>query len=190
MSKGLWLACLAALALAAPVMAQQTRITADTAEVTFSLNGQARSIGRSGAPCPPACIQPMLSVSGVGTIGELEVLEFLELFVSTGGGLLIDIRLPALFARGSIPGAINVPAETLRPENPYRDDLINELRGRQADFSGAFDLVIFASGPDAPEAVEALRDLAEAGYPASKLKYYRGSMLVWTALGLDTTGAP
>ena len=189
MFKGLWLTCCVTMAAAMPSAAQQTRITADMAEFTFSLNGQAQTIRRNGAPCPSACVQPMQSVSGVGTIGELEVLEFLDIFVSTGSGLLIDTRLPENFARGSIPGAINVPAETLQPDTPYRDYLINELRGRQRDFSGAFDLVIFADGPDAPEAVQALRDLAEAGYPASKLKYYRGGMLVWSALGLDTSAA-
>lgn len=189
MSKGLWLACIAALA-ATPLGAQQSRITAGMTEFSFSLNGQTTTISRSGAACPPSCLQPMQAASGIATIGELEVLEFLNLFVSAGSGLLIDVRHPDDFARGSIPGAINVPAETLRPANPYRDDLLNELRGRQADFSGAFDLVIFGGGPDSPEAVEALRDLAGVGYPANKLKYYRGGLRVWTLLGLEKSGTP
>jgi rhodanese-related sulfurtransferase len=188
MTKGLWLTSLAVLVLATPLSAQQSRITSDMVEFSFVLNGARVSIGRNGAACPPACLQPMQSVPGVNTIGELEVMAFLDSRVATGTGLLIDARSPGSFDRASIPGAINVPAATLRPENPYREDLLNELRGRQADFSGAFDLVVFADGPDAPEAVEALRDLTEAGYPAGKLKYYRGGMTVWTVLGLDTTG--
>jgi rhodanese-related sulfurtransferase len=182
--------CLAAMAMAAPLGAQQSRITADMTEFSFTLNGQQVTIARNGAACPPACLQPLQAVSGVATIGELEVLDFLDLFVSAGNGLLIDTRRPEAFAAGTVPGAINVPAQTLSPENPYRDDLLNELRGRQTDFSGAFDLVLFADGPDAPEAVEALRDLAEAGYPTAKMKYYRGGVTVWTALGLDTTATP
>ena len=62
-----------------------------------------------------------------------------------------------------------MPAATLRPDNPYRDDLLTAPGVRNGDFSAAFDLVLFGDGSETSEAAEALRSLVQAGYPASKL---------------------
>lgn len=184
MFHGLSMACIAAILAAAPVYAQSSRISEDRGSFEFSSNGQSISITRNGVSCPPACIQPMQAVSSVGTIGELELLDFLQLFVSSGKGLLVDTRLPAGFAAGTIPGSVNIPAATLQNDNPYRDDLLNALGVRGNDFSNAFDLVLYDDSPAANGAPNALRDLIAAGYPADKLKYYRGGFLVWQTLGL------
>lgn len=186
MYQGLVLTAVSVAMLALPALAQQSRISEDRDRFQMSVNGASVSITRSGVACPPACLQPMQAGPGVSTIGELEMLDFLELFVAGGSGLLVDIRLPEGFGAGTIPGAVNVPAATLRPGNPYRDDLLNALGVRSGDFSSAFDLVIFGSGADDPEAAEAVRSLLDAGYPASKLKYYRGGLNAWVALGLST----
>ncbi|MBP0483153.1 rhodanese-like domain-containing protein [Sagittula salina] len=150
-----------------------------------TLNGRPLTIERSGAVCPPACVQPMQAASGVVTIGELEVLDFIDLLVSDAKGLLLDARLPEGFGSGTVPGAVNVPASTLRPQNPYRDDLLSALGVEGDDFSAAFDLVIFGAAADDPEAPGALRDLLAAGYPAAKLKYYRGGVQAWQGMGLS-----
>lgn len=184
MFKGLGLMACIATAVALPVHAQSSRITEDIGSFRFTVNGQMVTIDRSGASCPPACVQPMQAAPGVTTVGELETMDFLELFVSDGRGLLIDARLPSTFAAGTLPGAVNVPASTVAPGNPYRDDLLNALGVRSGDFSGAFDLVIFGSGADDGQAPEALLSLLDAGYPATKLKYYRGGVSAWQALGL------
>ena len=63
---------------------------------------------------------------------------------------------------------------------------MSSTRNSAGDFSGAYDLVIFAGGPDSPGAATAVRDLLDAGYPASKLKYYRGGLQAWTTAGLST----
>ncbi|WP_417722427.1 rhodanese-like domain-containing protein [Salipiger sp.] len=168
-------------------LAQQSRLTPDRPDFSVTLNGTPVTIARTGAACPPACIQPMQAASGIVTIGELELLDFLDLFVSTGSGLLVDTRRPERYGAETLPGAVNVPAATLAPGNPYRGDLLEALGARGSDFSGAYDLVLFAEGPDASAAPESLRSLAEAGYPTEKLKYYRGGLRDWTALGLTTT---
>lgn len=186
MYQGLCLTVVAAIAVAAPACAQSTRISEDRDSFSFTLNGAPVTIERSGPACPPNCLQPMQAASGVATIGELEVMDFLDLFVSSGQGLLLDTRLPDSYAATTIPGAVNVPAATLRAGNQYRDDLLNALGVSNGDFGGAFDLVIFAGGPDAPDAAKAVRDLLGAGYPASKLKYYRGGLQAWTTAGLST----
>ncbi|WP_299922896.1 rhodanese-like domain-containing protein [uncultured Pelagimonas sp.] len=189
MNHGLLLTAVAAIALALPVSAQDSRISEDRDRFQMTVNGASISITRSGVACPPACLQPMQAAPGVVTIGELEMLDFLELFVAGGSGLLVDTRLPEGYAVGTIPGAVNVPSATLRPGNPYRDDLLNALGVRNGDFSGAFDLVVFGTGSDDPEAAESVRSLLEAGYPATKLKYYRGGLNAWVGLGLSTAAS-
>ncbi|MCR8549052.1 rhodanese-like domain-containing protein [Salipiger sp. P9] len=177
---------LAAVLAAAPAMSQQSRITANDPGFHVLLNGTEISITREGAACPPACVQPMQAAPEIATIGELEVLAFLDAVAAKGTGLLVDARLPDGFAAATLPGAVNVPAATLVPGNPYRDDLLAALGVHGGDFSEAFDLVIFAGGPDSPDAPQALRSLLDAGYPGGKLKYYRGGVQAWTALGLST----
>lgn len=186
MNLGLITTAVAAIVLALPVGAQNSQITQSRDSFQFSVNGASISITRSGVACPPACVQPMQAASGVATIGELEVLDFLEMFVSAGAGLLVDVRLPEGYAVGTVPGAVNVPAATLRADNPYRDDLLNALGVRSGDFSGAYDLVILGTGPDDADATEAVRSLLDTGYPATKLKYYRGGLNAWIGLGLNT----
>jgi rhodanese-related sulfurtransferase len=180
--------CAAALAVP-PAFAQSSRITEGMAGFEFSLNGQSMVIDRRGAACPPACVQPVQAAPGVVTIGELEVLEFLDLFVTSGQGLLVDARLPEAFGAGTVPGAVNIPAPTLSPDNPYRDDLLHALGLSPGELAASYDLVVFSAGPDDARAPAALRSLIAAGYPASRLKYYRGGMMAWRGLGLsEATG--
>ncbi|GAA4221260.1 rhodanese-related sulfurtransferase [Sagittula marina] len=185
MVKGLFPTVCAAMVLALPAYGQSSRITQDMADFETSMNGHALRIQRNGAACPPSCVQPMQAASGVVTVAELEVLDFLDLFVSSGQGLLVDVRFPDGFASGTVPGAVNVPEATLRSDNPYREDLLSALGVRSGDFSSAFDLVILGGGPDDAQAPEAVRALLEAGYPETKLKYYRGGVAAWRGLGLD-----
>lgn len=185
MVKGLFPAVSVAAALALPAYGQSSRITQDMAAFDTSLNGQVLRIQRNGAACPPSCVQPMQAASGVATVGELEILDFLDLFVAEGKGLLVDVRRPEGFVAGTVPGAVNVPAATLGRDNPYRDDLLSALGVRSGDYTGAFDLVILAGGADDGKGPEAVRALLDAGYPATKLKYYRGGVAAWRGLGLD-----
>ncbi|MBT53313.1 MAG: sulfurtransferase [Mameliella sp.] len=184
-----WPLCFAiAVLTAVPAFAQTSQITEDLPDFSLSLNGQTLKIDRSGAACPPRCVQPMMVAPGVGTVGELEVLEFLEIFVGDGQGLLVDARMPDVYAAATLPGAVNLPAQTLRADNPYRDDLLTALGVRNGDHAGAFDLMFFGAGADDQDAPNALRSLLETGYPATKLKYYRGGMDNWRALGLTVAG--
>lgn len=190
MHKGLGLTLCAAMAclFGGAVGAQSSRITEDRPSFSFSVSGKTVTIARSGVACPPRCVQPMMAAPGVGTIGELEVLDFLDLFVSGGQGLLVDARLPDAYVTATLPGAVNLPAPTLRSDNPYRDDLLVALGVRNGDHTGAFDIVFFGAGPDDEDAPDALRRLLETGYPATKLKYYRGGLESWRALGLTIAG--
>ena len=194
--------------LLAPAIAsaQDVRITADMASSKIVLgNGQELVIERiqdsahrldnefskTSRACPPFCIVPISAAPGVETVGELEVVDFLQGAVASGSGLLVDSRMPDWFGKGTIPGAVNVPFATLEPDNPYRDEILKALGASNAsgawDYSQAKDLLLFCNGPWCDQTPRAIRSLRQAGYPAEKLKFYRGGMQVWLLLGLTVS---
>lgn len=203
------LACIvSAVAAGTAAQAQDVRITTFKSDSTFVLNGQTFTIARNqdttailqgdfartSRECPPDCIQPMSAAAGVATIGELELLAFLETQAADGAGLLIDTRLPGSFAQGTVPSAVNIPFLTLAAENRFRDDILRALGAiEQADgtwdFSAALDLVLFCNGAWSKDAPTAVEHLTTAGYPADRLHYYRGGMQAWLGLGMTTRTA-
>lgn len=204
MKRVLLLACAALHLAAGGALAtdKAVGITAGELSRQFTINGQSYEISRNqdnaatltgefaktSRACPPFCVHPMSSGAGVETIGEIEVLDFLSGVVAQGQGLLIDSRVPEWFQKGTIPGAINVPFATLEPTNPYRDEILKALGARQVgsgwDFSAALDLALFCNGPWCDQSPRAIRNLLDVGYPADKLRYYRGGMQDWLILGL------
>lgn len=197
---------IAAGLLAAPVasFAQDVRLTPDMTSKSIVLgSGEEIVIDRiqdsahqlageftkTSRSCPPFCIHEMSAGAGVETVGELELISFLETSVATGQGLLMDSRMPDWFAKGTIPGAVNVPFATLDAANPYRDEILKALgaqnTGGSWDFTSAKELLLFCNGPWCDQSPRAISSLRDAGYPADKLKYYRGGMQVWLLLGLS-----
>lgn len=208
MKRHISVACLVASAIfSSGAMAQDVRITQDLERVSVNVNGtnvviernqnQANRITseftKTSRPCPPFCIQPMSLAPGVKTVGELEVISFLQGDVAGGKGLLIDTRLPEWHEKGSIPGAVNLPFSTLEENNPFRDEILRALGASDAggiwDFSGVFTLTLFCNGPWCEQTSRAVTALLQAGYPAEKLNFYRGGMQSWLLLGLTTTNS-
>jgi rhodanese-related sulfurtransferase len=151
---------------------------------------------KTSRKCPPFCIQPANLARGVDTIAELEVLDYLQ---QRGDGddsiLIIDTRLADWVAKGTIPGSINIPWTTLDWEQDTDSITIGEilqerfnaknLRGLW-DFSKARTLILFCSGIWCGEASNSILQLIKYGYPAHKIKWYRGGMQSWESLGLTT----
>ena len=54
------------------------------------------------------------------------------------------------------------------------------------DFSQAKTLVLFCNGPWCGQSPNNIKGLLKIGYPASKIKWYRGGMQEWESLGLTT----
>jgi hypothetical protein len=103
---------------------------------------------------------------------------------------MIDARMPEHRALGFSPASLNVPAATLAPTNPFRNEILMALGAEQFDgrfdFTDAISLVVFDGGPATEDAQTLITDLIAAGYPTDKISYYRGGMQVWATLGLTT----
>lgn len=148
---------------------------------------------RTSRPCPPFCVQPATLAPGVETIGELEMLHYLER-ASAGDGsvLVIDSRTPDWVAKGTIPGSVNIPWKTLSPEAGADPLSIAETLERRFgarseeglwNFSEAKTLVLFCNGPWCAQSPTNLKTLLKFGYPPHRLKWYRGGMQDWHSLG-------
>lgn len=146
--------------------------------------------------CPPYCIQPIRLEEGVDTFGELEILDFLErIHAGETQLLVIDSRTPDWYEKVTIPGAINVPyAQNMAGQAtdlPEVKRTLMELFGVKEnngsyDFSSARTLAIFCNGPWCGQTPNYIRTLLSLGYPAERLKWYRGGMQDWCSLGLTT----
>lgn len=147
-------------------------------------------------PCPPYCIQPMRLAPGVETIGELELMEFLRrVNLRDSDVLVIDSRDTDWLQRsGLIPGAVHIPWTRLHPAQAEGDAIAEILTlqfgaGRTGllwNFENARTLVFYCNGPWCGQSPTNIRQLLALGYPAHKLKWYRGGMQAWKSLGLTT----
>ena len=54
------------------------------------------------------------------------------------------------------------------------------------DYSAAKTLVLFCNGMWCGQSPASIRTLLKYGYPAEKIKYFRGGMQTWEILGLST----
>ncbi len=145
--------------------------------------------------CPPFCIQPMKVAPGVETVGELEVIGYLsKLEDDNGPVIVIDARTPKWPKRGMIPGATNIPWTQFDPERSDHDVIKRLLQVKFGvrveaglwNFSDAKTLVLYCNGMWCSQSTNAIDNLLRLGYPADKLKWYRGGMQNWENLGLTT----
>ena len=146
-------------------------------------------------PCPPYCIQPMTLAPGVETIGELELLQYLNRVGKDGGLLVIDSRDGDWPLRsGIIPGAVVIPWQELHPAHTEQDRIAETLvfrfgatrQGGLWNFENTRTLVFYCNGPWCGQSPTNIKQLLALGYPAHKLKWYRGGMQDWKMLGLTT----
>ena len=145
---------------------------------------------------PPFCIQPIRIAEGVETIGELELLEYLSAIHEGNNDILvIDSRTPSWVKKGTIPGSVNIPWTRLTPAegaDPFEiaDILETQFNARATEglwnFTDAKTLILFCNGMWCGQSPSNIKSLLGFGYPAHKLKWYRGGMQNWHNLGLTT----
>lgn len=146
--------------------------------------------------CPPFCIQPATLAPGVETIGEIEMLDYLARIAGGDDSVLVvDSRTPDWVKRGTIPGSVNIPWTSLNPAQGADPITIAEIMENRFgvknleglwDYSAARTLVLFCNGMWCGQSPNNIRTLLRFGYPAHKLKWYRGGMQDWEILGLTT----
>ncbi|MEA3274176.1 MAG: rhodanese-like domain-containing protein [Pseudomonadota bacterium] len=153
--------------------------------------------------CPPFCVQPLTVAEGVETVGELEVLDYLQRSAKGDSSILVvDSRTPDWVMRGTIPGSVNIPWDKISQgqmggmfgdagEASTADGILIDKIGAKKtdngwDFSDAKTLVMFCNGIWCPQSSSNIGTLIKLGYPADKLKWYRGGMQDWVSVGLTT----
>ncbi len=188
---------------------RKVNITSDVASIEVLHNGKKVTIERNqdtsntidsnyaktSRHCPPFCIRPISLTPGVETIGELEVMEYLKKVGTDKNIMVIDSRTPDWVARGTIAGAVNIPWVKLDAKKGATDldielIVVDEFGATHDDkvwdFSNAKTLVLFCNGMWCSQSSRNIYSLLKLGYPAEKLKWYRGGMQTWHILGLST----
>ncbi len=204
----LWLVATPLLAETSPSASLgEVLLSEGVKSVNISLNGESFTIQRNQTPghtitdlytsTTVGSLQPMILAPGIETIGELEVIDYLQQAQTDPNTILVDTRTPFWFSRMRIPGSINVPYSLFKGElsaletvekffNVKVDD-----RG-QLDFSQAKTIVGYCNGYFCGQTPSMFKgeafSLINIGYPPEKLKYYRGGMQAWSSLGLTVIG--
>lgn len=175
--------------------------------VDITLNGESFTIMRNQTPgnkisdlyvtTDRGTPQPMILAPNVETIGEIEFVDFMKKAQTDTNIAVIDSRKPGWFARLRIPGAVNVPYTNFDDKDDAVD-MMEDYMGVVSkedgtlDFSKAKTLVLYCNGywcGQTPGMVKNAKfALLKIGYPAEKIKYYRGGMQAWTSLGFTVVG--
>lgn len=189
----------------------KVKINSDISSVTVKHNGKSvtimrdqnqkaevnKAFAKTSRKCPPFCIQPSTLAPGVETIGEVEVLDYLDRLHNKGDKsiLVIDSRTPKFWKAGTIPGAVSIPWTKLNPAKgadplSMGDIMEGKFNVKQQEgiwnFSNAKTLVLFCNGMWCGQSPANIKQLLKMGYPAHKIKWYRGGMQNWNNLGLTT----
>ncbi len=150
------------------------------------------TFARAARPCPPFCVQPMEAVPRVETIGIRELVGFMQTELAVGEGALIDARTPDWHAKGTIPGSVNLPYTQLNRRAGATEldiaDVLERLGATESgegwDFSEAMQLVLWCNGNWCGQSPAAIRGLLAEGYPAERIRYFRGGLEDWVQYGM------
>ena len=172
-------------------------------DVSFSRNQDNNNtvnpaFAKTSRPCPPFCIQPSSLATGVETIAENEVIHYVKKMKEGDSSIaVIDSRTPDWVAKGTIPGAVNLPFTLIKNAMKNLDagalaDTLKKFDVKVSDsgdlynYSNAKTLVMFCNGMWCGQSPTNIKDLLALGYPSHKIKWYRGGMQNWEILGLNT----
>jgi rhodanese-related sulfurtransferase len=139
---------------------------------------------------PGKDIQPIKIDKNIKTIGEVELLHFLEKKSNNKTGTLIDVRSKKSYKKETIPSSVGIPFEIKNDTNKMKKVLnifgVKKLSNGTLDTSKAMDLVVYSHGLWCNQSVEFILKLIKLGYPSNKIFYYRGGIQMWKILGFTT----
>ena len=178
-------------------------------DFTVTLNGETCTISRNQtkgnrihdlyATTDRGRPQPIKIAPGVETLGELEFVDWMMKAQDDDSIMIVDTRTEGWHRNLRIPCTRNVPYTLLNDDVDIATFTVMENFGVKEkddgslDFSDAKTIVGYCNGfwcGQTPNMfVRAKFSLLNLGYPAEKLKYYRGGMQAWTALGMSVEGA-
>jgi len=138
---------------------------------------------------------PMQLDEEVETYGELEVLAFMKEMQHNDTMLLVDGRKQVWYDYRTIPGAVNMPFHHFKEHEAFEFEFEHDLlhlgvtinEKEEYNFKHAKRVIIFCNGPWCSQSVAMITALLEIGYPAEKIKWYRGGMQDWLAAGMTST---
>ncbi len=127
----------------------------------------------------------------VETVAELEVINYIEQ-ISQGNDsiVVVDTRpVSAMLITGMIPTAIHIEYKDLVLSTNLKKAFASidvAKVGNEWNFDNAKTLILYCNGFWCGKSPKIIRKLLKKGYPAEKLKYYRGGMQAWRSVGLTT----
>lgn len=163
--------------------------------------------------CPPFCLLPQQLDIPVETVGETEIIDFMMTKLRNGKGVLLDTRSKKAYESDTIPGSVNYFIQIIQKGlgNKEFEDMLLSLGAERRDevsaldkilestgikdtsmltdtwdFTEAKELIVWSSSAMNKSSVTAIEKLLAAGYPAEKLKWYRGGLASWQYWGFNT----
>jgi len=139
-------------------------------------------------------IQPISMHPDIETYGEMEVMHAFKQMQGTDKLLLVDTRDEEWYRYRTIPSAVNISHHAISEPEIFAKEFQEALNmmgvkvhDGKYDFSQAKILILFCNGAWCSQSSTMIKDLLKLGYPAEKLKWYRGGMHDWLTLSMTTT---
>jgi rhodanese-related sulfurtransferase len=139
---------------------------------------------------PGKFLQPITMHEDIQTIGEVELLAFMQQKINKKKGVLVDLRPKEDYQKGSIPSAVNIPSRV--KDNKVKVEKILKIFGVTRKKNGklntenALDLAFYCHGLWCDKSSDFIKKFIEIGYPPENIYYYRGGFQMWKILGFTT----
>ena len=141
-------------------------------------------------------VQPIKIDEKIQTVGEIEVLKFLQLLdFEPEKYIIVDARVKKWFKKISIPHSVNVEFLHVKYHDDYFESLDKVLsplgvrKGKKGslDFTHVKEAIIYCNGNWCTQSATMIKELVKLGYPKDKLYWYRGGLQDWISAGFTVS---
>lgn len=166
------------------VAAAQTKHAKEVTIPTFTLNGTEIKQDRTrpkleafknpaARKCPPFCVEPD-TLPGATTI-QVEDFQKMAADINAKKILIVDMRTPDWYQKGTIPGALSLPFSDLTGPEAKVKSKLSKLEGK--------DIIAFCNGWWCGQSPTGIKSLIALSYPG-KIYYFRDGNQGWEDSGL------